>query len=83
MPLFPLVNDAELKRARREPAFRQELLAAQLQALIGTLAAVKATPAAKEPQLASQLREGADLVVKLADILKGLAAKAGEPPQAA
>jgi hypothetical protein len=78
-----LTSDADLKRSRRDRAFRQELLGSQLQALITAMAALKATPDAADGLLAGQLREGADLVVKLADILKQLAAEAGKPPQAA
>lgn len=83
VPPFPLISEADLKRARRDRTFRQELLGEQLTALITALAAMKATPEAAELPLAAQLEEGADLAVKLADVLKGLAAEAAEPPEAA
>lgn len=83
MPPFPLISDADIVRARRDRAFRQELLAGQLTALITALAAMKATPEAALPPLAGQLEEGADLAVKLADVLKGLATEAPVPPKAA
>lgn len=83
MPPFPLISDADIARASRDRAFRQELLAGQLTALITALAAMKATPEATLPPLAGQLEEGADLAVKLADLLKHLAAEAADPPEAA
>jgi hypothetical protein len=83
VPPFPLISNAELARARDDRAFRQELLVGQLNALIGALAAMKATPEASDEPLAAQLEEGADLAVKLADVLKGLAAEVAEPPKAA
>ena len=83
VPPFPLTSDADLRRARHDRAFRQELLAGQLTALITALATIKATPEAAEQPLAGQLREGADLAVKLADVIKGLAARLPEPPKAA
>jgi hypothetical protein len=51
------------------------MLAGQLQALIRVMAGLKATPEAMEPELARSLREGADLAVKLSDLLKELAAR--------
>jgi hypothetical protein len=83
VPPFPLISDADLRRARNDRAFRRELLAGQLTALIGALAAMKTAPEAAEQPLAGQLREGADLAVKLADLLKYLAATSSEPHQAA
>lgn len=65
------------------------MLAGQLQALIRVMASLKAMPEAPEPELARSLREGADLAVKLSDILKELAARAqvrgedtSKPPEA-
>ena len=83
MPGFPLISEADFGRVRHDRAFRQQVLASQLQALITFMARLQATPEAADPALAAQLREGADLAVKLADILKHLAAEAGEPPKAA
>lgn len=76
MPAFPLISDTDLSRARRDPTFRQEMLAGQLHALIRVMASLQAAPKALEPELARSLREGADLAVKLSDLLKELAARA-------
>jgi hypothetical protein len=66
---FVAVTEEDLARARRDPAFRQDLLAENLGALIEELnrrqrAARDASP--------DQLREGAELAVKLADLINAL-----------
>jgi len=64
-----LVTEDELARARIDPAFRQQFLARNLDRL---LKALKKTRRAGEQNADadSQLREGADLAVKLADRLQ-------------
>lgn len=82
MPPFTLPSDAELARARTDTAFRRDLLASNLQSLIAVLGVMRGTPENVDPALAGQLREGADLAVQLADILKRMAVEAGDyvPP---
>jgi hypothetical protein len=62
-------TDDDLARARRDPAFRQELMAKNLDRL---LAALNKMRRVKEPTPvhARQIREGVDLAVKLADRLQ-------------
>jgi len=77
-----VVTDQELALARRDPAFRQQLIASNLDHLLVALARLRATEGVNDPVPAKQLREGAQLAVKLADILKksdGLVASG--PPQ--
>jgi hypothetical protein len=70
-----LVTDAELERARRDPEFRHQLLADNLELLLGELNRLRsAGPNAKH---AGQIREGVSLAVKLADLLHKIA---GERP---
>jgi hypothetical protein len=69
MSEFPAVTEADLSRARTDPAFRQKLLQQSLDVLLGRLQ--------KERQLLSsataksgQMREGVDLAVRLAELIQ-------------
>jgi hypothetical protein len=73
MSAFVPVTDADLERARREPAFRQELLAKSLDRLIGELNRLKSASTKIDAARAGQIREGVELAVKLAEILHTLA----------
>jgi hypothetical protein len=64
-----LVTEEDLARARSDPEFRQQLLAQNLERLLAALSAMRAS-SANEPEAQRQLREGADLAVKLADRLQ-------------
>jgi hypothetical protein len=72
MSAFAPVTDADLERARREPAFRQELLSKSLDRLIGELNRLKSTSTKIDAARARQIREGVELAVKLAEILHRL-----------
>jgi len=76
-----LVTDEDLARARSDPQFRQRLLAGNLDRL---LAALNKMRRANENSIecGRQLREGADLAVKLADRLQNND-PSEEPPPAA
>jgi hypothetical protein len=77
-----LVNDAELARARHDPAFRQQLVAGNLKLLIGELKRAREAPT--NAKLARQIREGGELAVQLADLLQRLeqGAASNEAPAA-
>ena len=70
------VTDEDLALARRDPAFRQQLIANNLDHLLGALARLRSSEHANEPVSSRQLREGAQLAVKLADLLQ----RPGWPP---
>jgi hypothetical protein len=73
-----LVTDNELARARNDPAFRQQFLAQNLDRLIEALKKMRRV-GEQTADTDRQLREGADLAVKLADRLQS-----GDPgPRAA
>jgi hypothetical protein len=72
MKAFVPVTDADLERARREPAFRQQLLAKSLERLIGELNRLKSASTKIDAARARQIREGVELAVKLAEILQKL-----------
>jgi len=74
MPRFALVTDEDLARARREPAYRQQLVVTTLQKLIELLNAVRSDPDCLGQVSDAQLREGGDLAVQLSDMVKRLAA---------
>jgi hypothetical protein len=64
-----LVTENELARARNDPAFRQQFLAQNLDRLIEALKKMRRV-AEQTADTDRQLREGADLAVKLADRLQ-------------
>jgi hypothetical protein len=72
MKAFVPVTDADLERARQEPAFRQQLLAKSLERLIGELNRLKSASTKIDAARARQIREGVELAVKLAEILQKL-----------
>jgi N-acetylglucosamine kinase-like BadF-type ATPase len=69
------ITDATLARARRDPAFKQELLTAALERLLAALYRRQhyvAKVAKVDPALPRQLREGAQLAARLADIIRAI-----------
>ena len=75
-----LVTEDDLARARIDPAFRQQLLAASLNRLVAALNKARQTGDSSQ-DAARQIREGANLAVQLADRLQGLTGPSG--PRAA
>jgi hypothetical protein len=74
-----LVSEDDLERARRDPEFRQQLLADNLERLLQALNDMRKVPDNNGPDTARQIREGVDLAVKLAERLQ----QAPRGPQAA
>jgi hypothetical protein len=70
-----LVTDAELARARHDPEFRHQLLADNLELLLGELNRLRSMGA--DRKRAEQIREGVSLAVKLADLLQKIAGDRG------
>ena len=64
-----LVTEDDLARARRDPGFRQQMLAENLDRLLEALNKMRKSSNLK-PDAARQIREGVDLAVKLADRLQ-------------
>ena len=64
-----LVTEDELARARNDPVFRQQFLAQNLDRLIEALKKMRRV-GEQTADTDRQLREGADLAVKLADRLQ-------------
>ncbi|MGB6352075.1 MAG: hypothetical protein WBG10_18835 [Pseudolabrys sp.] len=67
-----LITDDELARARHDPAFRQQLLAQNLDRLLEALKKMR-RDSDQNPDAARQMREGVDLAVKLAERLQSVA----------
>jgi hypothetical protein len=78
MNQFVPVTQEDLARARSDPAFRQRLLAQNLDRLIMELNRLKSASAKIDATRAQQIREGVRLAVKLAEILNELAGR--RPP---
>jgi hypothetical protein len=72
---FVPVSDDDLARARRDVAFRQRLLAKNLDRLIAELNRLKSASSKIDATRARQIREGVQLAVKLAEILNKLAGR--------
>ena len=68
---FPLITDSDLARARQDADFRQRLLTESLERLLGELGKLQRD--APDAARADQLQEGAELAVKLADLLRRVA----------
>jgi hypothetical protein len=64
------VTDAALARARRDPAFKQQLLTLSLDRLLAELYRQQHNRSESDPVLTHQLREGAQLAARLADIIR-------------
>lgn len=64
-----LVSEEDLARARSDPAFRQQLMAANLDKLLAKLNYLRRSSDIK-PDIARQIREGVELAMKLADRLQ-------------
>ena len=64
------VTDADLARARRDPAFKQQLLTASLDRLLAALYKKQHARDECDPAVTRQLREGAQLATRLADIIR-------------
>jgi hypothetical protein len=68
-----VVTDAELSRARANPAFRHQLAAENLEFLLGRLNDLRGFES--NAKHARQISEGVKLAVKLADLLQQIARK--------
>ena len=68
------VTDEDLALARRDPAFRQQMLASNLDYLLVALARMQASETASDPEPARQIKEGVELAMKLAQMLQNTAA---------
>jgi hypothetical protein len=66
---YPPVTEAELDRARRDPAFRQKLLQQSLETLLGSLQRQRQAPRSAGASDA-QMREGVTLAVRLAELIQ-------------
>jgi hypothetical protein len=64
-----IVSEDDLERARHDPAFRQQLMAQNLDKLLAALNRARGSRD-KNPEVARQMREGVDLAVRLADRLQ-------------
>ena len=74
MSAYAPATDADLKRARSDPAFRQKLLEQSLETLLAGLQKLRQTAAAKDNAAAVQMREAVELAVRLAELIQGPAA---------
>lgn len=76
MSTFSPVTDADLARARLDPAFRQKLLAQSLEALLTGIKQSRGAALPPAGGAAKRLREGVELAVRLAELLQNTDARA-------
>jgi hypothetical protein len=68
---FKAVTDDVLARARANDAVRARIVADHLDALLAQLSRLRTSPkAAKDPVIATQIRDGVAMAVRLAEILQ-------------
>ncbi|MGA8321478.1 MAG: hypothetical protein WBE48_16820 [Xanthobacteraceae bacterium] len=70
MSAFPAVTDSDLARARSDPAFRQKLLTESLEILLATIERQRKTSQSAPSPDDTKLREGVELAVRLAELIK-------------
>lgn len=70
MSPFSPVTDADLARARSDPAFRQRLLERNLNALLAGMKKLHDAPPVTAGGGAKQLRDGVELAVRLAELIQ-------------
>jgi hypothetical protein len=71
------VTDADLARARHDPEFRRQLVKTSLDLLLREMNKLRSAAPAR-----TQLKEGADLAVRLAALLQRIANESGASPAA-
>lgn len=72
-----VITDADVAQSRADPRYKQILLAKSLERLLGTLYRLQNGPAATNPANARELREGAMMAVRLADMIRAIDEKLG------
>jgi hypothetical protein len=75
LPMIPFspVTEAELARARQDPAFRQKLLTQNLEFLLGKLQRQQRRRSGEAS--AKEMREGVTLAVRLAELIQTIAGR--------
>jgi hypothetical protein len=76
-----VVSDADLARARQDPAFRHRLAADHLALLLSELNKLRSS--APDAMRARQIGEGVELALRLADLLQKIANQNPGGPRAA
>ena len=66
------VTEADIARSRADPRFRQELLTKSLEQLLGTLYRLQRGPASLDVTGMIELREGAMMAARLADMIRAI-----------
>ncbi len=71
MTAFAPVTDAELAKARSDPAFRQKLLEQSLEALLAGVQKLRHSAPSQDTGTPKQIREAIELAVRLAEMIQG------------
>jgi hypothetical protein len=76
MGIYAPVTEAELARARSDPAYRQKLLSFNMETLLAGLKKLRKAPAPSGAG-SQQIREGVELAVRLAELIQAPAKPSG------
>jgi hypothetical protein len=76
MPAFAPVTEAQLAKARSDPAFRKRLLEQSLEVLLAGVQKLRNAAPAQGTANAKQMREAIALAVRLAEMIQGPADRA-------
>ena len=68
---FVPVTEADLARARRDPEFRERLMAISLDRLWTEINRIRRAGGRSNPKIAAQIREGMELATELGERLRG------------
>jgi len=67
-----VITEDDIARSRADPRFKQILLAKVLEQLLAALYRLQHGPALADPTCARDLRDGALMAVKLADVIRSI-----------
>ena len=67
-----LISESDIAQARIDPRIKQVLLAKALEQLLATLYRMQHAPAHSDPDSLRQLRAGAMMAAKVADLIRDL-----------
>ncbi len=76
------ISDADISRSRADPRYKQILLAKSLESCSAAMHRLQNGPSATDPQKVRELRDGAMMAVKLADMIRTIDERLGPAPEA-
>ena len=72
LPQMDRISEADIERARVDPCVKQILLTKALEQLLAALYRLQRVPALSDPESLRQIRAGAMMAAKVADLIRDL-----------